>query len=227
MAETFLVNLNELGKKDTMDSMGIIKGLISDKKMIINNKGINQYEIDSHHRFLGTTNGEDPILTKNGDRRNLVIRCSDEKKGDAEYFANLRELMEDVNVVKTCYEYFKNLDGLKDFGKIPVPFTEYQKNIQEANRDLIELWLEDFTRENYDDNEVELLGKEQYTYFGAWCKTKGLENHLTAIQFGKKLKNLKIPGVERGRHTKSGETNYIKIRELASHFKLGCLINLE
>jgi hypothetical protein len=33
------------------------------------------------------------------DRRNLIIRSSDEKCGDKEYFQKLHEMIEDVNVV--------------------------------------------------------------------------------------------------------------------------------
>ena len=39
MASTFLVNLNELSKKETIESEGRIKALITDPKLTINNKG--------------------------------------------------------------------------------------------------------------------------------------------------------------------------------------------
>ena len=80
MVNAFLINIDELSKKDTIESEGKIKGLITEPKLTINNKGLNKFEIDSHHRFINTTNNEDPIKTTKGDRRNLIIRCSDEKK---------------------------------------------------------------------------------------------------------------------------------------------------
>ena len=78
MCNCFLVNLNELSKKDTMDAEGKIKGLITDNTLAINQKGIPQYKIKSYHRFITTTNKEEPVNTTNGDRRNLIIRSSDE-----------------------------------------------------------------------------------------------------------------------------------------------------
>ena len=78
MANTFLINLNELSKKETTDSEGKIKALITDPKITINNKGIAQYDINSFHRFIITTNKEEPINTGRDDRRNLIIRSSDE-----------------------------------------------------------------------------------------------------------------------------------------------------
>ena len=80
MSDCYLVNLNELSKKDTIESMGKIKGLLTDASLTINNKGVNQYKINSYHRFIITTNNEEPIETKDGDRRNLIIRSSDEKR---------------------------------------------------------------------------------------------------------------------------------------------------
>ena len=62
MSDSFLVNLNELSKKDTHESMGEIKGLITDGSLTINNKGVNQYKITSYHRFIITTNNNKPDL---------------------------------------------------------------------------------------------------------------------------------------------------------------------
>ena len=64
---------------------------------------MSQYEIDSYHRFLITTNNTEPINTSEDDRRNLIIRSSDEKIGNKEYFDTLREHINDINVVKNCY----------------------------------------------------------------------------------------------------------------------------
>ncbi len=66
-------------KKETVECEGKIKGLITDPKLTINNKGVNQYDIMSFHRFLITTNNSEPINTSHDDRRNLIIRSSDEK----------------------------------------------------------------------------------------------------------------------------------------------------
>ena len=38
------------------------------------------FEIKSHHRFMITPNNEALLKTTKDDRRNFIIRCSDEKK---------------------------------------------------------------------------------------------------------------------------------------------------
>ena len=131
MSQSFLVNLNELSKSEMVEAEGKFKGLVTDAKLTINNKGVNQYDIISYHRFIITTNKEEPINTTFDDRRNLIIRSSDEMIGNKEYFNKLNEMLEDVNVVKTCYEYFKQIPNMDKFKSLPMPKTEYQNNLKE------------------------------------------------------------------------------------------------
>jgi hypothetical protein len=221
MAHTFFVNLNELSKKETLESEGRIKALITDPKLTINNKGVSQYEIDSYHRFLITTNNTEPINTSDDDRRNLIIRSSDEKIGNKEYFDTLREHINDVNVIKTCYEYFKSIPDMVNFHKIPFPCTEYQTNLKELNKSPIESWLEQLIFDNWNAESVELSGKDAYINFKKFCESKGIVYEINALKLGVRIKNMKIDGIEKGRHTNSGETKLYMISRLKTHFKLG------
>ena len=63
----FLVNLNELSKKDSINALGAIKDLIKDHGMIA-------FKTRSFHRFIMTTNGDESITTTKDDRRNLIIQ---------------------------------------------------------------------------------------------------------------------------------------------------------
>ena len=89
MIHSYFVNLSEISKKDTKDSINKIKALITDNSLVINNKREGKFIIKSYHRFLITTNSEDPIDTKEGDRRNFIIRSSDEKKETLNILLNL------------------------------------------------------------------------------------------------------------------------------------------
>jgi len=226
MCNCFLVNLNELSKKDTMEAEGKIKGLITDNSLAINQKGIPQYKIRSYHRFITTTNKEEPIHTSNGDRRNLIIRSSDEKKGDFHYFETIHHYLEDVEVIRTCYDYFKGIPGMDKFKDIPMPQTEYQNNLKELSKSPIELWLIDFTRENNDKEEVELLGSDTYDLFKFWCNKNGIKYEITCLKLGVRLTNMKIKGVYKGKHTELGWTKIFNISELKNTFNLGCIIKI-
>ena len=227
MCNTFLINLNELSKKETTECEGKIKGLITDPKLTINNKGVNQYDIISYHRFIATTNNQEPIKTTQDDRRNWVVRSSDEKCGDKEYFNYLHNILEDENVVKTCYEYFKSIPDMDKFNLLPLPKTDYHNNLKKLSDNPIEMWLESFTLKNFDKEEVELIGSETCKLFKEWCQENDIKYEIDSKKLGVRLSLLKINGIKKGRHTNKGETKIYCIPELKKYFKLDCVIKLD
>ena len=150
--DSFLICLNELSKKDTTQAEGKIKGLITDPTIMINRKGIDQIQIKSYHRFIITTNSTEPINTSKDDRRNLIIRCSDDLINNKKYFNKLYEYLEDINVIRTCYDYFKNLEGLATFNNLPIPKTSYQNELKKFDSTLT--ILAKFGRNNLSSERV-------------------------------------------------------------------------
>ena len=65
--------------------------------------------VNEYADFFTTTNKDDPIDTKHDDRRNVIIRASDEKIGDKEYFNMMRKLLNNKCVLRTCFYYFKSI----------------------------------------------------------------------------------------------------------------------
>jgi hypothetical protein len=223
MKDCFLVNLDELSKKDLIDSIGKVKALVTNSAMTINEKGISQYSITSYHRFIVTTNSDDPIPTSKDDRRNLIIRSSDEKKGDSKYFDKMYEYLSNENVIRTCYDYFKSVEGVDKFGLIPMPQTEYQNELKEMNESPMDCWLKRFVLDNYDKEEIELFGNETYQLCNDWKTKTGFKYETTCVKLGCKLINMKINGIHKGRHTKKGDTKIFKIQELKDYYKLNNL----
>ncbi len=214
MANTFLINLNELSKKDTIQCEGQIKALITDSKLTINNKGSPQYEINSYHRFIITTNKQEPIKTSKDDRRKLIIRSSDEKCKNKEYFTMLYSLLDDINIIKTCYEYFKQIPNIDKFNLLSIPSTNYQNDLKELSKNPIELWLYDFTIENIDKDIITFQSRDIYKLFMEWCTNNNPDYKITSVQFGIRLKHLNISGIQKGFHTKKGETKIFNINDL-------------
>ena len=168
MQYAFLINLDELSKKDTEGAEGFIKGLITRPTININIKGTSKFTMKSFHRFAITTNNENPIETKKGDRRKWFVRCSDEKKGDKEYFDTFNEYLGKVNTMRTLYDHLKSIEGMDKFSKIPMPITEFQQNIQESYRKPEDLWLE-YLSKNETVDELELTNDECYSRFSIWA----------------------------------------------------------
>jgi hypothetical protein len=223
MGNTFLVNLDELSKKETLESEGKIKGLITEPKLTINNKGVNKFDIQSYHRFIITTNSEEPITSKNDDRRKWVVRSSDEKCGNVLYFKTLYELLDDVNVIKTCFEYFKSIPDMDNFKEIPLPVTEYHKELKEMSKSPIESWLEHFTAQNIERDYIELKSESIYEKFNEWCISSGIEYNIDALKLMVRMNRLKIDGIEK-MHTKKGNLTKFDISKMKKHLGVGCLL---
>jgi hypothetical protein len=224
MANKFLVNLNEMSKKDTLECQGKIKGLITDGKLTINNKGMNQYEIQSYHRFIITTNNEDPITTKSDDRRNLVIRTSDELKGNDEYFKKFYKMMDDVNVVKTFYEYLKNIPDMENFREIPIPQTEHQNDMKDMNMDIEERWLRDMVQNH--EKDFVMSNPESLKKFMDFCIENGIDYKTNAIKLGMKIKRLLGDCIQKDRDTKSRNTIFL-LDKMKTKFNMGVQVILK
>jgi hypothetical protein len=224
MKNAFLVNLDELSKKEGEGADGYIKGLITEPRITINEKGIIPYEIPSYHRFFITTNNEDPVKTSKDDRRKLIVRASDELIGNREYFDKMYAMLEDDNAVRSIYEYFKALPGADKFAKVPLPETEYHRDIKEAQTSPIELWLRQFVVENGNLAYVEKTGMEQYQAFNVFKADSGIQFECSLVSFSLKLKNLKIGGVGDVISTKTANKRRFDIPMMKEHFKMGCLL---
>lgn len=225
MNDAFLVNLNELEYKDTSVAEGKIKGLISDPKMYINKKGCPQFPITSYHHFIITSNKENPIKTEAGDRRKIIIRSSDEKCKDKVYFDKSYELLENIDVVRSCYDYFKNYD-ISKFNHEDIPHTEYQDDLKELSRSPVDRWLEYFTYKNQYEVNITMTGIEVYNKFMEWCGENIIEFDTNPLKLGMKLTNLKIKGIEKGNATMNGKTKKFNIPLLKAHYKIGCVISM-
>jgi hypothetical protein len=234
LLSVFLVNLNELSKKDTVESEGEIKALITDPTLMINSKGINQFEILSYHRFIITTNKEEPITTTKDDRRKLIIRTSDELCGDKDYFTKMYALLDDVNVIKTCYEYFKSIPKMDQFGTLPIPKTIYQKEMAELSVSPIELWMKyyiervDITKPlaEGEDNPLSMPTERLYKKYINWCEKYGTEfdRKISCLQFSVRLERLNIPGLST-KKTKTCNHKVIDLDVMKRHYGIGCLIS--
>ena len=228
MMNAFVVNLNEISKKDTLEAEGRIKALITDPTIHINMKGKNQIETQSYHRFINTTNSEEPINSKKDDRRNVIIRCSDEKKGDHEYFTKLFDCLENVNIVKSFFEYLKSIDGLDKFHKIDAPITEYQTDLQQLSRTPIELFVRNVVEQadEEEEEEVKYTSKELYDKFKQFVSSNNFKYEVNSNQFSVRLKREIPKGIESHRGSKGVRQQVFNIPLLKQELQIGCLIKI-
>jgi len=229
MSDAYFVVLDELSKSVTMKANEVIKNLITDTTMHINNKGISCYEIQSFHRYMSMTNKSDAgILTTKGDRRKLIIRSSDELIGNEDYFNKFYAYLENENALRTFYDYLKNMKDIKVKLNQP-PVTEYQEILKELSTNPIELWIDShalYIENNYrkeghvlqKDDAYSLdaagniiwsvLPKTQYDSFVKWRDSCGFNYETNTTKLGVNIKLLNSPFITKGKRSSGGSSTY-------------------
>ena len=177
MEGTYLLNLSEINKHNLVGNgekmlKKIITDIQTDGEFLINPKGRDQYSVCSYHRVIIDTNHLDPVFTSEDDRRNLIIRCSDEMKGNSEYFTNLHYAITRPSGSRSIYWWLRSRDTSScDF--TDKPMTSFQAQINECNKDPIQQFMEDFVLTNHDKPFVDLSGSQMLLLFCTWRENNG------------------------------------------------------
>jgi hypothetical protein len=225
MANAFLVCMNEMSKKEMNDAEGYFKTLITDPTLRINQKGIDSFKIRSFHRFVVFSNNDDPIKTSEDDRRNLIIRCSDElidKEINREYWKRMRQIIDDPNAIKSIYNYLMNIPGLDTFHQNPLPKTEYQQDLVAKNEPIqmqFIKWLITNNQFKNDNSVVSFKAEQLMTQFKNFRESMHLEGYkdLAAPTLLLMIKNLKLPGITKHK-TKICNVSLYDMKALRDHF---------
>lgn len=227
LIDCILVVINEAEKKKNYDGEGALKGLITDYDLVINQKGTNQFETQSYHRITASSNNYDSFNTTADDRRKWMIICSDELIGNYDYFNKINEMIEDINSMKTLYEYFKNYKHnditMDKFNTIQKPITEQQKELTLTAEQPYETWLKEFAYEKLEEGieNEELLPKDILVEFNLYKTENKIEYNIVSNKLLVKLINLQIPnGIGSSIHKKNGNYRQFNYNKICKHYKL-------
>jgi len=233
MTNAYLVVLSETDKRNAKDADGRIKELITDKAKggyLINPKGKDQFEIRSLHRVIRPTNITDPVKTHAKDRRNIIVRCSDENVGNTEYFTTLTTALARPNALRSIYWSFKTMD-LSNWNFRNRPITDYHKTIIESSRNPLDVFMEAFTFRFRNETEKVLYGSEMLAEFKAW-KDGGNYSFGEKIDEGTLVKKimleLKLPAdtiIKLTRGSKGIRRRY-DLTKLKTHYQIGLQLAL-
>ena len=229
MRTAFFCGVNELGKKEIIGFEDHLKAIITDESMMINDKGQKAHKIKSYHRICGFSNNEEPIPLPKDTRRFLVIRSDDKLIGNVGYFNKLSKYLEDDNVIKTCFEYFKNIPDLDKFKEIKLPTTEYAEELKQLKVSPIEMWFKDYIITKVNETDFEITGKDLFHLFQKYLQ-KYMPNYIASfnpISFGIRFNRLKIDGIER-HYKKLGAVFNFDIDKIFKYYKIDkneCLID--
>jgi hypothetical protein len=219
MTNAIFVNLDELKKKEFNGSDDVYKSLITEPSIVINQKGQKQKIINSFHRFMNTTNNGNALYFPKDNRRDLVTQSSNELIGNTEYFIKFYEYLDNVDAMKSVFEYFKSIPNLDKFRNIKKPKTKYQEDMEEESIDPVELWLRDYIKNNYKEEEVQVDKSTLYLLFNDFIKKYYPEHKYSKTNFSKQLIALNVNGIEE-RRTSVKRFVEINIGAVMKYFKM-------
>jgi len=235
MANVLLLGLEEVDKRNTKDADGKIKDLITNPIITINKKGIQSYEQNSFLRTILTTNNLDPLTFSKNDRRLCIIRVSDCKVGDKEYFNAMWKAFERPHAMRSIYWALKTTWDITQLDVSKPPMTEYKQDLIETHKSPIDLWLQSYVMENfneYKNSTIEVGGVALLDSFKEFCRENGYDKY-SDMNCGNLIKHLKLgmglpqDAIIAGKRTKKGYKQHISIPILASHYNISavCMVN--
>lgn len=139
MKEAFLVCFNESNKSNFYNQNDKKKALITDAVITINQKSLPTITCNSFHRFITFTNNSDPSI-KNV-RRDLFIRCSDDKIADTEYFMEGFAIAKNKTHCKYIYDQLMKYPTKPFINVNDIPETEDDIEFLEATEPPIKRFL--------------------------------------------------------------------------------------
>jgi hypothetical protein len=199
MKDSVLVVFNEANKSNFYNANDMKKALITDKTLIINEKNKNSIEVNSNHRFITFTNNADP--SSKNKRRDLFIRCSDDKVGDKTYFEEGFKYAENKNVCLFIYKYLMGLTINKTITQFDIPKSEYDEAITAEQRNIVLLFLDDLCSEYIDIDNTYIEEKDNNEIYKDFLRFKNSihSNYdMTPIAFHMKISFYKFKSITKG-----------------------------
>lgn len=191
MKDAFLVVFNETNKSFFFNAGDKKKAIITDSTININIKGIPQQTIRSFHRFLSFTNHADPMAPSK--RRNAFFNCSSDKINNTAYFNKGFSFAKDRAVCKAIYDYFMKYPTKAKLTREDIPITEYHKEVIEANKDPLTLFLETYFKQQDKDHRISV--DMFFMTFDTYCKEENLLHRETKKGLGLKIYHRHIDGI--------------------------------
>ena len=150
------------------------------------------------------------------DRRNVVIRVSDELKNNNMYFIEFYKYIEDKNTMRTLYDHLMAIPDMDKFNKIPLPKTAHQEELRKLDRSVPEQFLSELV-DCAIKPELVFTSNEIFQLFNDWKNTNEVEYNASKIKFGMKLSVLRIPGFTT-EHKQGGNVRTLNTEIMKKYF---------
>jgi hypothetical protein len=185
-----LILVEEANGTDNLKNSAGLKSRISKKKITVNKKGKDQYQLNDYTNYVFTTNQVNAIPIQKEDRRFVVYDADTSMRGNKDYFKNLVKEMEKEEIIYGFYYYLKHLetyDNPVEF-RDSMPITNAYRDVRRMNTPIILRWLSNIETLNRVIKESK--GNDLYDHYTNWVvnnREGGGESLLTQTKFGTML----------------------------------------
>jgi hypothetical protein len=182
-----------------------MKTLVTDRKIMVEPKGLPPYSIDNLVNFIIFSNHNDFLRVEESDRRYAIFKTSDSKRGDEAYFKQLRATCFNTRTAFAFYEFLLKFDAVS-LRKIPM--TDAKRDMTVLSKNTTEKFIE-FCRETnkYTGRDIKdawVPSVTLYEDYSLWGKGTG-EHVVSATKFSLMLKQISPPIVSK----RSNGTKYL------------------
>jgi hypothetical protein len=141
LERAYIVFLDEALFVGNRRSTDALKSLVTEPVIQINEKHQPARQINSYHRFIAATNADHMKHTEKDDRRDFVLRVSEERKGDHEYWRKLNHEIDHGGAEAMVHDML--VMDLSDFNVRDKPETKELLEQKLRSLEPIERWWHD------------------------------------------------------------------------------------
>ena len=167
---------------------GLLKDISSMTELLVEKKGMDRRICPFYGNVIIFSNEFFCVQVSHDNRRHVIFETNNEKSNDTEFFQNVYQELNNLEVMKSAWNFFLHLDISNwDFRKLPK--TELLKRLQRCSESIemkFARWF--FKKHNFSDitiNETDL-----YMYWCEFCDETGIQNKRDCMYVGSSFENV-------------------------------------
>jgi hypothetical protein len=217
-----LVKFEEADFKTNKQNANKLKAVITQQRETYTRKGHDGVELNDYRNFVMTTNHEVPIVMDEGDNRRFVmIKCSDDKKGDSVFWNEMYKQLDNTDMLAQFHQFLLDRD-ISNFDSRDRVITEYYKDTKQALAPYHAKFFQDYFHKRDMLEDLEMVNApniefKAYNLFNLMKESLASKFELNLKRFGTDMKPYVEAKCILKKETKTGAV-YIVYPELCKEF---------
>lgn len=205
-----LIHANEALWSSASNGLGTLKAMITDSLCMIEAKGKDRIMLRNYKHLIVSSNESFPVHLDSDDRRFFVLKVSDAKKENYEYFKAIREELDNNGYPALLHDLLN--EDLSSFNPRSFPESDEAFKIKllstnSCTRYIYEALITGYFDENLTYKWCSIMSKQViYFYYKKWCLSNG-ESSVPNNTFGMYLKKI-FPSMSTSRLSQGGKRVY-------------------